>query len=83
MFCVGFDFCKMLEEYDCRENKQWIFFIAFYTGHKGKGKTVLIHNEPEAGWQQLPAGSIGRITLDYACSFRPKLPKTFPNETFS
>ena len=74
---------KHKEEYDCMEKKQRIFFIAFYTGHKGKGKTVLILNEPEAGWQQLPTGSIGRITLDYACSFRPKLPETFPNETFS
>lgn len=74
---------RQREEYDCKEKKQRILFIAFYTGHIGKGETVLIHNEPEARWQQLPTGSIGRITLEYACSFRPKTPETFPEETFS
>jgi len=74
---------RQREEYDCKEKKQRIFFIAFYTGHMGKGETVLIHSEPEARWQQLPTGSIGRITLEYACSFRPKLPRSFPDITFS
>ena len=70
-------------EHDCKEKKSRIHFVVFYSGHLGNGETVLIHSEPGASWQQPTVGSVAEILLEFACSFRPKMPETFPEETFS
>jgi hypothetical protein len=49
----------------------------------GNGETVLIHSEPQASWQQHRVGSIAEAVLEFACGFHPKIPETFPDETFS
>ncbi len=69
---------RQKDEYDCKEKKQRILFIAFYSGHMGKGETILIDNE-RGDWQQPLAGSIDEAILEFACRFRPKLPRTFTN----
>ena len=69
---------RQKDEYDCKEKKHRILFIAFYTGHMGKGETVLIDNE-RGDWHQPLEGSLDKAILDFACRFRPKLPQTFTN----
>ena len=34
-----------LDEYDCEKKQRRPLFLAAYSGHMGKGETVLIHNE--------------------------------------
>ncbi len=69
---------RQKDEYDCKEKKHRILFIAFYSGHMGKGETVFIDNE-RGDWHQPLAGSVDEAILDFACRFRPKLPRTFTN----
>ena len=70
-------------EHDCKEKKSRIPFVVFYSGHMGNGETFLIHSEPQANWQQPTVGSVAEALLEFACRFRPKIPETFPEETFS
>ncbi len=71
---------RQKEEYDCKEKKQRILFIAFYSGHMGKDETVEILSEPESSWQQPLAGGLAEALLEFACGgFYPKLPRTFPS----
>jgi len=69
---------RQKDEYDCKEKKHRILFIAFYSGHMGKGETVFIDNE-RGDWHQPLAGSVDEAILDFVCRFRPKLPRTFTN----
>ena len=69
-------------EYDCKEKKERILFIVFYSGHMNKGETDLIHNV-RGDWKPILQGSVSEIMLEYACAFRPKMPETFPDDTFS
>ena len=69
--------------YDC-EKKQWrILFLALYSENMGGGETVLTINSRNEWKPVPPPDSAGRAVLKFACSFRPKLPHTFPDETFS
>ena len=43
---------RLKEEYDCKEKKQRILFMAFYSGHMGKDETVEILSGAEGSWQQ-------------------------------
>ena len=69
---------KQKDEHDCKEKKSRILFIAFYSGHMGRDEAVLIDSEPDDSWQQLLVGSADEAILDFACRFRPKLPRTSP-----
>ena len=80
---LDFISAKHKEEYDCKEKKRRVLFIAFYSGHMGGGETVDTHSEPQANWQQPPVGSLAEAVLEFACGFHPKMPETFPEETFS
>ncbi len=64
---------KSQDEYDCKEKKQRVLFISFYSGHMGKGETVVIHNE-RGDWKPTSPGSANEAILKFACSFRPELP---------
>jgi len=73
---------RQKEEFDCKEKKQRILFITFYSGHNGRGETLFILNE-RGDWHTPHPDSIAADVLKFACSFRPKMPETFPEETFS
>jgi len=69
--------------YDC-EKKQWrILFLALYSENMGGGETVLTINSRDEWKSVPPPDSAGRAVFKFACSFRPELPHTFPDETFS
>jgi len=71
---------RQKEEYDCKEKKSRILFVAFYSGHMGKDETIFTHSEPEASLQQSLAGGVAEAVLEFACGgFYPKLPRTFPS----
>jgi hypothetical protein len=68
-----------LDEYDCEKKQRRPLFLAAYSGHMGKGETVLIHNE-RGDWNPTSPGSVGESVLEFACGgFYPKLPRTFPS----
>jgi len=71
---------KQIDEHDCKGKRSRVLFIAFYSGHMGKGEAILIQNE-RVDWQQPLAGSVDEDILDFACRFRPKLLRTFTNMT--
>ena len=73
---------KQKREYDCEEKKKRILFTALYSEHMGGGKTVSIINS-RYDWKLVSPDSIDEAVLEYACGFRPELPHTFPDETFS
>jgi len=58
---------RLKEEYDCKEKKQRILFMAFYSGHMGKDETVEILSEPEGSWQQPLVGGLAEALLEFAC----------------
>jgi len=58
---------RLKEEYDCKEKKQRILFMAFYSGHMGKDETVGILSEPESSWQQPLVGGLAEALLEFAC----------------
>ena len=58
---------RLKEEYDCKEKKQRILFMAFYSGHMGKDETVEILSEPEGSWQQPLVGDLAEALLEFAC----------------
>ena len=58
---------RLKEEYDCKEKKQRILFMAVYSGHMGKDETVEILSEPESSWQQPLAGGLAEALLEFAC----------------
>ena len=58
---------RLKEEYDCKEKKQRILFMAFYSGHMGKDETVGILSEPEGSWQQPLVGGLAEALLEFAC----------------
>ena len=69
--------------YDC-EKKQWrILFLALYSENMGGGETVLTINSRDEWKPVPPPDSAGRAVFKFACSFRPELPHTFPDKTFS
>lgn len=70
---IGVTSSKSQDEYDCKEKKQRVLFISFYSGHMGKGETVVIHNE-RGDWKPTSPGSANEAILKFACSFRPELP---------
>jgi len=58
---------RLKEEYDCKEKKQRILFMALYSGHMGKDETVEILSEPEGSWQQPLVGGLAEALWKYAC----------------
>ena len=58
---------RLKEEYDCKEKKQRILFMAAYSGHMGKDETVEILSEPEGSWQQPLVGGLAEALLEFAC----------------
>ena len=70
---LGVTSSKSQDEYDCKEKKQRVLFISFYSGHMGKGETVVIHNE-RGDWKPTSPGSANEAILKFACRFRPELP---------
>jgi hypothetical protein len=79
---LGVTSSKSQDEYDCKEKKQRVLFISFYSGHMGKGETVVIHNE-RGDWKPTSPGSAAEAVFEFACRFRPKLPLTIAHITFS
>ena len=73
---------KSKNEYDCKEKQSRVLFVAFYSEHMGGGETILIRNE-RSDWEPFPPDSMVGALLEFACSFQPKMPETFPEETFS
>ena len=58
---------RLKEEYDCKEKKQRILFMAFYSGHMGKDETVEILSGAEGSWQQPLVGGLAEALLEFAC----------------
>jgi len=58
---------RLKEEYDCKEKKQRILFMAFYSGHMGKDETVEILSGSEGSWQQPLVGGLAEALLEFAC----------------
>ena len=79
---IGVTSSKSQDEYDCKEKKQRVLFISFYSRHMGKGETVVIHNE-RGDWKPTSPGSANEAILKFACSFHPELSQTFPSDTLS
>ena len=73
---------RQKEEYDCKEKQLRTLFESFHTGHMADGETVFIHNV-RGDWEPALPDSVAEAVLEFACRFRPKLPQTFPSETFS
>ena len=71
---LNFISARIKEEYDCKEKKQRILFIAFYTGHMGGGETVAIITDPEDQFKPTAQGSLVEAVLKFACGFRTELP---------
>ena len=70
-------------EYNCKERQRRQLFVSAYSENMGGGKTVLINNSRDE-WEPVPPpDSVGEAVFKFACSFRPELPHTFPDETFS
>ncbi len=63
---LGITSSKSQDEYDCKEKKQRVLFISFYSGHMGKGETVVIHNE-RGDWKPTSPGSANEAILKFAC----------------
>ena len=63
---LGVTSSKSQDEYDCKEKKQRVLFISFYSGHMGKGETVVIHNE-RGDWKPTSPGSANEAILKLAC----------------
>ncbi len=70
------------EEFDCNKKQYRRLFTSLHTGHMGRGETLFILNE-RGDWHTSYPDSIAARVLKFACSFRPKMPETFPEETFS
>ena len=71
---LDFISARLKEEYDCKEKKQRILFMAFYSGHMGGGETVAIITDPEDHFKPTAPGSLVEAVLKFACGFRLKLP---------
>ena len=49
---LNFISSRIKEEYACKEKKQRILFMAFYTGHMGGGETIAIITDPKTTFNQ-------------------------------
>ena len=73
---------KHKDEFDCNKKQYRSLFYSLHSGHMGGGETLFIHNE-RGDWHTPHPDSIAADVLKFACSFHPKMPETFPEETFS
>ena len=71
------------DEFDCNKKQYRNLFYSFHSGHMGRGETVFIQNERDDWGEPTPPDSVSEAILEFACAFRPKMPETFPDETFS
>jgi hypothetical protein len=70
------------DELDCNKKQYRNLFYSFHSGHMGRGETLIIHNK-RGDWNTPNPNWISADILKFACSFRPELPETFPDETFA
>ena len=63
---------------NCKTNKYREEAVSYYRTSMGKGSTLYETNLTE-GLKDVPKGSIGRIILDYVCSFDKKEKKDWRN----
>jgi len=72
---------KSLDEYDCKKKQSRSLFLSAYSGHMADGETVFIHNV-RGDWEPVLPDSVAEAVLEFACRFRPKLPRSFVGVTF-
>jgi len=70
-----------LDEYDCKKKERRLLFLAAYSEHMTEGETVFTYNE-RSSWTPALSGSVSEAVLEFACRFRPKLPRSLVGVTF-